>query len=48
MSEVCSTLRITVEMKRGKYRNLALGIALDLTVNDPDDGRPWDFSVKSK
>ena len=48
VSEVYSPPRITLEIKKGKYRNLASGIALDLTVNDPDDGRPWDFSLKSK
>ena len=24
------------------------GLALDLTTNDPDDGRPWDFTVRAK
>ncbi|MCP2505128.1 MAG: hypothetical protein NLN65_07530, partial [Candidatus Poseidoniaceae archaeon] len=24
------------------------GLSLDLTTNDPDDGKPWDFSVKAK
>ena len=24
------------------------GFAFDLTVCDPDDGQPWDFSVKAK
>ena len=33
---------------RSKFRNLTPGLALDLTVNDPDDGMPWDFSLKSK
>ena len=36
------------EIKRGRYRNLAPGSAMDLTVNDPDDGQPWDFNLRSK
>ena len=40
VSEVYSPPRMTLEIKKGKYRNLASGIALDLAVNDPDDGRP--------
>ena len=48
VSEVCSPPRITLEIKKGKNRNLAPGIAMDLTVNDADDFRPWDFSLKSK
>ena len=48
MSEVYSPPRITLEIMRGRFRNLTPGLALDLTVNDPDDGMPWDFSLKSK
>jgi len=40
--------RVTKEIKRGRYRNLAPGFALDLTVIDPDDGAPWDFTRKDK
>ena len=50
VSEIYSPPRITQELKsrRSKFRNLAPGLAFDLTVNDPDDGQPWDFSLKSK
>ena len=44
MSEVYSPPRITLEINNCEYRNLVPGTAMDLTVNDPDDGRPWDFS----
>ena len=30
------------------WRNLVPGFALDLTVNDPDDNMPWDFSKSGK
>ena len=48
VSEIYSPPRITKEIKRGRYRNLAPGFALDLTVIDPEDGEPWDFSKKEK
>ena len=50
VSEIYSPPRITQELKirRSKFRNLAPGLAFDLTVKDPDDGQPWDFSLKSK
>ena len=50
VSEIYSRPRITQELKirRSKFRNLAPGLAFDLTVKDPDDGQPWDFSLKSK
>ena len=31
-----------------KHRHLLPGFALDLTVVDPDDGLPWDFSKSGK
>ena len=50
VSEVYSPPRITQELKsrRRRFPNLAPGLALDLTVRDPDDGQYWDFSLKSK
>ena len=39
---------MSAEVKRGRYRNLAPGFAFDLTVADPDDGQPWDFSRRDK
>ena len=43
VSEIYSPPRITLEIMRSRFRNLTLGLALDLTVNDPDDGMPRDF-----
>ena len=48
VSEIYSPPRVSAEVKRGRYRNLALGFAFDLTVADPDDGQPWDFSRRDK
>ena len=48
VSEIYSPPRITAEVRRGKYKHLSPGIALDLIVNNPDDGRPWDFSRHDK
>ena len=48
VSEIYSPPRIILEIMRSTFRNLTPGLALDLTVNDPDDGMPWDFSLKSK
>ena len=48
VSEIYSPPRITQEIKRGRYRNLAPGFAFDLTIVDPDDGEPWDFCSQSK
>ncbi len=31
-----------------KHKHLLPGFALDLTVVDPDDGLPWDFSKSGK
>ena len=36
------------EIKRGRFRKLAPGFALDLTVVGPEDGKSWDFNVKEK
>ena len=44
VSEMYSPPRVTAEIRRMKHRHLLPGFALDLTVVDPDDGMPWDFS----
>ena len=36
------------EIKQCSWKHLLPGFALDLTVVDPLDGLPWDFSKKSK
>ena len=48
VSEIYSPPRITHEIARTRPARLSPGLALDLTVNDPDDGRPWDFTVPAK
>ena len=48
VSEVYSPPRVTKEFREGKWKHLLPGFALDLTVVDPSDGLPWDFSRKSK
>ena len=48
VSEVYSPPRITREIARTRPAHLSPGLALDLTVNDPDDGKPWDFSIPAK
>ncbi len=48
VSEIYSPPRITAEINRSKSRHLVPGLALDLTVNDPDDGTPWDFNLEVK
>ena len=48
VSEIYSPPRITKEIVEGKWKHVAPGFALDLTVNDPLDGLPWDFSRASK
>ena len=41
-------LRVTAEIRRSPNEFLTAGLAFDIVVNDPDDGRPWDFSVLAK
>ncbi len=48
VSEIYSPPRITEELKRRRRKHLIPGFALDLTVVDPDDGQPWDFSREDK
>ena len=47
VSEMHSSPCITLEIMRGRSRNLTPGLDLDLTVNAPDDGMPWDLFLKS-
>ena len=48
ISEIYSPPRITQELKQGKYASIfEPGLALDLTTNNPDTGRPWDFRLES-
>ncbi len=48
VSEIYSPPRITEMIRKSKARHLLPGFALDITVNDPADGRPWDFSLAHK
>ena len=48
VSEIYSPPRVTAEIRRGRWKHLAPGFALDLTVLDADDGKPWDFDVAAK
>ena len=48
VSEIYSPPRVTAEIKRGGFKHLRAGLAFDLTVLDPDDGQPWDFSRQVK
>ena len=44
VSEIYSPPRVTTEIQRSGFKHLRAGLALDLTVSDPDDGQPWKFS----
>ena len=48
VSEIYSPPRVTAAIRRGRYAHLAPGLAFDITVRDPDDGLPWDFSRRDK
>ena len=48
ISEIYSPPRITKELSCLPNARLIPGYALDLTVADPADGEPWDFSIASK
>ena len=48
VSEIYSPPRVTDLIKRIRSRHLLPGLALDLTVVDPEDGLPWDFSIRAK
>ena len=46
VSDMYSSPRVTAELKKSKkrFRHVLPGFAFDLTVSDPVDGQPWDFS----
>ena len=48
VSEMYSPPIVTAEIKRMKHKHLLPGFALDLTVVDPEDSEPWDFSLPHK
>ena len=48
VSEVYSPPRVTAMINGSKLRHVMPGYALDLTVTDPADGLPWDFSLEHK
>ena len=48
VSELYSPPRVTKEIVRMRSRRLAPGLALDFTVIDPSDGKPWDFNDPAK
>ena len=48
VSEIYSPPRVTQMIAKGRYRHVLPGVALDITVNDPLDGKPWDFNLESK
>ena len=48
ISEMYSPPRVTEELRKMKHKHLLPGFALDLTVVDPEDGLPWDFSKSGK
>ena len=44
VSEMYSRPRVAAKIKRGRHPHLVPGFAFDLTMVDPEDGRPWDPS----
>ena len=47
--DIYSPPRVTLELSRSgraKFPGLVVGVAMDLTVKNPDDNRPWDFSLR--
>ncbi len=48
VSEIYSPPRVTDLIRKSRMRHILPGYALDLTVNDPIDSKPWDFSFKHK
>ena len=46
--EIYAPPMITMEIAEGKWKHIAPGFALDLMVNDPSDGMPWDFGRSGK
>ncbi len=48
VSEIYSPPRVTKLIKEMRPKHLLPGFALDITVDDPEDGEPWDFSLEHK
>ncbi len=48
VSEIYSPPRVTKLLRESRSRRVMPGFAFDITVMDPLDGRPWDFSIESK
>ena len=48
VSEIYSPPRVTDEIRRSRFKHVLPGFAFDLTVDDPFDGQPWDFSMAEK
>ena len=48
VSEIYSPPRVTALMRQLKSRHYMPGYAFDLTTIDPEDGKPWDFSLAHK
>ena len=48
MPEIYSPPRVTDKLRHLSNHSLTPGLAPDLTTFDPEDGQPWDFSVKAK
>ena len=47
VSEIYSPPRVTAEITRSRSRHLLPGFAMDLTICDPTDGKPWDFNSEA-
>ncbi len=45
VSEIYSPPRVTELIRKARMKHLLPGFALDITVNDPLDGKPCDFSL---
>ena len=48
VSEIYSPPRVTELLRTVTNGELTPGFAFDLTCVDPDDGQPWDFSLRAK
>ena len=48
VSEIYSPPRVTAEIRRCGFKHIGAGLALDLTVSDPEDAQPLDFSRHAK
>ncbi len=48
VSEIYSPPRVTQLLRHCRSRHVLPGFAFDITVNDPHDDKPWDFSIPSK